>query len=300
MKQNKCSSERNDKVSEPVETKVSGVLDMLEQEFQVLTAIEEGRVLGGSGSYGSGGGGYGSGGPGDGDGFDVVDWLLSPLTSGGGHFDTTGLTDWQTENLRDTLNNIAGTSSGKKLLDDYWMSGESFEVTDEVPQEGYASYDSQNQGGFAGTINAGSIVNTLGGPTGAEEAALGHELFHGYEDINGINMNTTNAELDAYMFGAMITQELGNSNPDFSNISMNDGDPNTTADQNFGDAWDAFLNGNHSMDNYNELFTNFGAGSRAGGSYDGEQWTSTEPTTDNGTILGFISGPDPDLIPPNL
>ena len=54
-------------VSEPVELKVSGVMDMLEQEFQVLTAIEQGKIIGGGsgsgGDYGSGGG-MGSGGPG--------------------------------------------------------------------------------------------------------------------------------------------------------------------------------------------------------------------------------------------
>lgn len=52
----------NQKVSEPVEAKVAGVMDMLEEEFHVLTAIEQGKVIGGSGGTGSGGGGYGSGG----------------------------------------------------------------------------------------------------------------------------------------------------------------------------------------------------------------------------------------------
>lgn len=270
---------------------------MLEQEFQVLTAIEQGKVIGGGsgsgGDYGSGGG-YGSGGPGDGS--EVVDWLLGPLTSGG-HLDISGLSQIQEGNLHDALDQIAATPDGKKLLDDIWASGRNFGVTNVKPTNFYATYESQNQGGFDGIFNFGNIVDNMN--IGMHVKAASHELFHAYEDINGISMNTTNAELDAYMFDALVMKEFGES--DYANITMNDGDINTTADQGFGSAWNNFLNnGNYSMDNYNQLNINFGTGSTVGSAYNGGSWTSTEPTDETGTILGFISGPDPELMPPDL
>lgn len=91
---------------------VSGVMDMLEQEFQVLTAIEQGKIIGGSGGTGSGGGGMGSGGP-----EDYVDSLLNGPNA---LFSTSGLTEMEMEKdiLRDSLINIENANMGDILLHD--------------------------------------------------------------------------------------------------------------------------------------------------------------------------------------
>ena len=61
-------------------------------------------------------------------------------------------------------------------------------------------------------INAALILNKEYS-LGDLEKALGHELYHGYEQMTGNDPATVNGEVDAYLFESMIgvSQDLGNS-----------------------------------------------------------------------------------------
>jgi hypothetical protein len=167
-----------------------------------------------------------------------------------------------------TINNMDATADGDKILsalDAYYIANptaKTLTVTDIAPAVGTDNFVSSTS-----TINMGSTYQA-DIDASAITYATAHEIYHQYETIEGQSAYQSNFELDAYMFGTQVIQQMpSDDSTDGYEIQIEVKSATTAAQTSFNTAWAAFLNGNTTASNYAILDNNFLAGSLVGSNY---------------------------------
>ena len=196
---------------------------------------------------------------------EMVNHLMNTL-----HF-ATNLTQPQKDYFKKMLGELDKSKLGDKVLTD--LDNYFKEHPDKIPTitlnegRGNATFlsgtNSEYQlGKFFGNMDASDVSQLYD---------LVHEIYHNSDFIHGGNMNSLNSELDAYMYGTKVIQELYPGDRDalaYERQVEVPGDNLNDAQRSFNTAWENYLNGDTSTDNYTNLINNFHDGSRVGGNYD--------------------------------
>jgi RHS repeat-associated protein len=105
------------------------------------------------------------------------------------------------------LNKMNGTTIGNKVLSSMTASSDKFVFKDKVSATGAASFTA-NGNGHGGTISAGGLMKA-----NKDEAnnfgSVAHELFHGYQAMNGNTGSSVNQEVEAYVYSEAIRKDAG-------------------------------------------------------------------------------------------
>lgn len=99
------------------------------------------------------------------------------------------------------LNAIAGTDAGGTVVGDLVASEDVFNVLNEESSLGIegAAFSPRSGGGgniLAGGLSGMNSINAI--------ETLAHEAFHGYQHLNGVELGTVNAEVQAYLFDEAV------------------------------------------------------------------------------------------------
>lgn len=238
------------------------------------------------GSNGGGGGGGGTGSSGDpsyntptlGLHPETVDHLMATLKFG------SNITDTQKEYFKKILGEIDKSVLGDKMLkamdDAFKLHPEKIPtITDKAPTHNSSATAEYN----GGTNPEFDLANFF--QDGLEDSwqvyNLAHEMYHSYQDVTGFDRSSLNAELDAYMFGSKVVLESFPGDSYAQLLAKNNvevANPTTPEQTKFNQAWDKFLNGDTSNENYKELIDNFHNGTNQGANYNGAVIGSGTPT----------------------
>ncbi len=101
-----------------------------------------------------------------------------------------------TRNKWNAMNDIYKRENGKCVIDEMDQSKSCFTISSEIKTDGRGCYSSNNDGS-GGTIYLNGHDNDIG--------TLSHELFHGYQDLNGIEQHSIFNEVEANLFSFSIT-----------------------------------------------------------------------------------------------
>ena len=127
-----------------------------------------------------------------------------------------------TKRLFQTLNEINGSKTGSTILDRLSTSESGFDYTNTFAKDGNGN-DINNTLSFepnkaekGGEIHAGALLNgSLSEGQQIEYAA--HESFHGYQQEFGVTGNSINREVEAYLVGKSVVNDLGHPYSGFGN-----------------------------------------------------------------------------------
>ena len=101
-----------------------------------------------------------------------------------------------TKNKWNSLNKIYSYENGKCIIDEMDQSTSCYSISSEKKTNGAGCYAS-NHDGTGGTIYLNGNDNNVG--------TLAHELFHGYQDMNGRDNHSIFNEIEANLFSFSIT-----------------------------------------------------------------------------------------------
>lgn len=105
----------------------------------------------------------------------------------------------ETQNKWNTMNKIYSTKNGKKAIDEMDKEGVMYNVSSDKRGSGEGAYDDKGDG-TGGTIYTNGNDNSID--------VISHEVFHGYQDLNGQGGLNVPNEVEAYLFGAIIKHDL--------------------------------------------------------------------------------------------
>lgn len=101
-----------------------------------------------------------------------------------------------TRNKWNTMNVLYSKENGKCVIDEMDQSEKCFHISSETKTKGAGAYV-RDEDGTGGTVYLNGHDNNLG--------TLAHELFHGYQDLNGRANHSIFNEVEANLFSFSIT-----------------------------------------------------------------------------------------------
>ena len=109
-----------------------------------------------------------------------------------------------TKDKWNTMNNIYSTKNGKKAIDEMNKEGVLYKVSSETQVADAGGSYQTNGDGTGGTIYLNGSDNNI--------SALSHEMFHGYQDMNGQGGNSIHNEVEAYLFENSVSTQYSYAN----------------------------------------------------------------------------------------
>lgn len=229
---------------------------------------------GGSSSGNNNGGGETSTHPTEGLHPEMVDHIMATLKF-------SNISPEQKEQFKKILSEIDKSPLGDKMLKawDKAMTDHPDKIPTVTPdspktQGAVAEYDSGTKHLNLANFFDPSLIDTW------QTYNLAHELFHSFQHLSGMDMSSLNVELDAYMFGSKVVLEAFPDDSYAKLLAKNTeiSTPSNEAQTQFNQAWDKYLNGDLSNENYQNLINNFHDGSKVGSHYNGTINGSQTPT----------------------
>ena len=104
-----------------------------------------------------------------------------------------------TKNKWNAMNEIYKRENGKCVITEMDQSKSCYSISSEIKTKGSGCYES-NHDGSGGTIYLNGHDNNIG--------TLSHELFHGYQDLNGRDNHSIFNEVEANLFSFSITGDI--------------------------------------------------------------------------------------------
>ena len=174
------------------------------------------------------------------------------------------LTPQESTQLNGYLTTLANTQLGQDVLQGLIASPASNLKWTDVNPNGGAAFNGSN------TISVNFLAPNEE-PAGYTFTNVVHELFHVYQKFVGGDSSTSyKKEVEAYLFAAMVDQEVDNNNNNSTtdvsyyyqsgSVAAGEGQPlpNQAAHDAFDQAWnDILTNKNFSVENVNKLIDNF-------------------------------------------
>jgi len=213
----------------------------------------EGNGFGGLGDSG-GGGGYSFD---NGKALAIFSGLLNALNV----FDLGSLSQKEAAKFNDFIFDIISVPAGLNLLNNLNTCGETIVVSNEMPNnsEAAASYSP-----LTNILKTGDLLSDTDFAIETGINAIAHELFHAYQDFNGITSSPAK-EVDAYLYTSLIQRQYGMSDKFYNEIVITNS-PNVSQ-ASFYNAWSNFFKNGYSYSDYKNVYKYFIEGSKYGNEY---------------------------------
>jgi hypothetical protein len=135
------------------------------------------------------------------------------------------------------MTNISSVDNGATVIGALSDSKEVFDFSNTTSTTGSPMEFEPGKKQKGGTIHAAYLLQEGGNATEATKTeGIAHELFHGYQQINGEKGNDLNKEVAGFLFGRGIAQSL------FKDYNPTMGNPNTPEGQQFNTNVNTLLN----------------------------------------------------------